>query len=68
MENVKWNAQRQVFINRHFSIALVKVRGGYMELDDYRMDGGQVEKALPPYSTFIGSFTNAEISNMDYPE
>ena len=38
-----------------------------MELDDYREHGGQAIDKLPPYSVELGTFTNAEISNMDYP-
>lgn len=68
MSQINWAATRPVFVNRHFSIALVKVPGGYMELDDYRENGGPVEKTLPVYSEPFGTFTNAEISNMPYPE
>lgn len=64
---INWQQTRRVFVNDHFSIALVKVPGGYMEFDDYREDGGPVEKELPPYSIEFGTFTNAEISNMPYP-
>lgn len=63
---IKWNENHDVFINREFSIALVKVSGGYMELDDYR-EGGRVESCLPIYSEYLGVFTNAQLSNMDYP-
>lgn len=68
MSNIDWNAKRHVYVNRHFSVAFVKVSNGYMELDDYREDGGVFERNLPPYSEYLGSFTNAEISSMDYPE
>jgi hypothetical protein len=66
--DINWKQKRQVFVNREFSIALVKVRGGYMEFDDYRETGGNTLRELPPYSEEFGTFTNAEISNMDYPE
>jgi hypothetical protein len=65
---INWKQERQVFVNREFSIALVKVRGGYMEFDDYREHGGNTLSTLPAYSEYFGTFTNAEISNMDYPE
>lgn len=68
MTQIDWKQKRQVFVNREFSIALVKVQGGYMELDDYREDGGNTIRDLPPYSEAFGTFTNAEISNMPYPE
>lgn len=68
MSEINWRERHDIFVNRTFSITLVKVRGGYMELDDYREDGGQTIKDLPPYSEFFGNFTNAEISNMAYPE
>lgn len=66
MTQINWREEHLVYVNDHFSIALVKVRGGYMELDDYR-EGGNVEKTLPLYSILFGKFTNAEISNMEYP-
>jgi len=68
MDQINWKQTREVVVNRHFSIALVRVPGGWMEFDDYRENGGPVEKTLPPYSEPFGRFTNAEISNMDYPE
>lgn len=68
MSDINWNQKRDVFVNRTFSIALVKVgRNSYMEFDDYREGGPQAE-CLPAYSEFLGTFTNAEISNMDYPD
>jgi len=68
MSQINWNESHEVYMNREFSIALVKIRDGYMELDDYREDGGQAIKTLPPYSEYVGTFTNAEISSMEYPE
>ncbi len=68
-EPINWNAKRQVFVNRTFSVAFVKVRADqYMELDDYREDGGNTLRELPPYTEFVGTFTNAEIQKMDYPK
>jgi len=67
MSQINWNEKHRVFINDHFSIALVKTGNSYMELDDYREHGGQAIDKLPPYSVELGTFTNAEISNMDYP-
>ena len=64
---INWRERHKVYVNRTLDIALVKVRGGYMEFDDYR-EGGPMAEGLPPYSEEIGTFTNAEISNMDYPE
>jgi hypothetical protein len=66
--NVNWHERHKVYVNREFSIALVKVRGGYMELDDYRERGGNVERVLPAYSEYFGTFSNVEIDNMAYPE
>lgn len=69
MQDVRWNQEHLVYVNRELSIALVKVRRGqYMEFDDYREDGGNTLRELPPYTELVGTFTNAEISNMEYPE
>lgn len=68
MSDIKWNQKRRVYINRDLSIALVKVEGGFMEFDDYREHGGNTITTLPAYTEDFGVFTNAEISNMDYPE
>ena len=68
MQSIQWNARHRVFVNREFSVAFVKTVGGYQEFDDYREHGGQVIARLLASSEEVGTFTNAEISNMDYPE
>jgi hypothetical protein len=69
MEHINWNQCREVYVNRDLSIALVKCNArAYMEFDDYREHGGNCISELPPYTEHVGTFTNAEISNMAYPE
>lgn len=68
MSDINWKTERAVFLNKEFSVAFVKVNGRYMEFEDYRTDGGESLKELPPYSEFYGLYTNAQISNMAYPE
>lgn len=69
MQSIQWNAKRRVFVSPDTGEAWVKTGGGYMEFDDYRDEGGKVwHPSEMPALTEVGIFTNAEISNMAYPE
>lgn len=68
MESIQWNVKRRVFIDPESGDVFVKTGGGYMEFEDYRQHGGRVEHFPVGQLVEVGTFTNAEISNMDYPQ
>jgi hypothetical protein len=67
MESIQWNLKRHVYFSDETGEAYVKSGGGYVELDEYREDGGHVESKLPADAVKVGTFTNAHISTMVYP-